>query len=74
MLCGLDLVVAASQAILQQPLHHIGFRKELRSGGDLATGGRFAAIAQFGIDQGLALFLVELIGPADGVGISKCIV
>src|SRR5216110_3488771 len=65
-------VIAATKAILQEPLHHIRFCKKLCSGSNLSTRTRFPTIAQLGIDQGFVLFLIKLIGPAYRIGISKC--
>src|SRR6266516_8097113 len=67
----IDFMVAASQAVLKQPLDHVGFGEEFSRGGDLRAGHGLTPTAKFDVDTRLGLFLVKLIGPADGVRICE---
>src|SRR5260370_34415925 len=64
-------MVAASQAVLQQPLDHVGFGEEFSSGGDLSAGHGLTPTAKFDVDTRFGLFLVELVGPADRVRVRE---
>ena len=66
-----NFMVAASQAVLKQPLDHVGFGEKLSRGSYLRAGHDLTATAKFGVDARFGLFLVELVGLADSVRVSK---
>src|SRR5260370_11363755 len=66
-----DFMVAASQAVLQQPLDHVGFGEEFGRGSYLSSSHGLTPTAKFGVDTRFGLFLVELVGPADRVRVCE---
>src|SRR5258708_39485597 len=66
-----DFMVAASQAVLKQPLDHVGFGEKFSGGGYLRAGHGLTPTAKFGVDTRFRLFLVELVGPADSIRVGK---
>ena len=60
-------MIAASQAVLKQPLDHVGFGEQFSRGGYLRAGHGLTSTAKFGVDTSFGLFLVELVSPADRV-------
>ena len=71
MAVGIELMVRAAQAVLQEPLGHVGLGEELGDGRDLATRLHLAPAPQLGIDARLGLLLIELIRPANGIRVPK---
>src|SRR6266516_7243103 len=66
-----DFLIAASQAVLKQPLDHVGFGEKFSRGGYLRAGHGLTPPTKFGVDTRFGLFLVELVGPADSVRVGK---
>ncbi|SRR5260221_9160733 len=66
-----DFMVVASQAVLKQPLDHIGFSEQLSCGGNLSACSSLTPTAKFGVDTRFGLFLVELVGPADSIRVCE---
>src|SRR6266571_7711662 len=56
-----DFMVAASQAVLKQPLDHVGFGEEFSRSGYLSAGHGLPPTAKFDVDTRLGLFLVKLV-------------